>query len=499
MPKGLDELYKVTLERIQKQAGNDGALGMRVLSWITHARRPFSVDELRYGLAVECSDNGEDLEEFDEDNLLSPGSLVDVCAGLVIIDSNSRTVRLVHYTTQEYFDKAGIQLFRDAEVDMSRACLTCLSFSSSTELERCSEPVLSPFERRIMLKDISRTQPFLMYAIGFWFSHVKSGLLLQNPHLTFLRVVARFKKSDTILYASEIYRSLLVPNRRTSVFSDPHRFSETYPCEVASALGLEEFVTFCLDSGTGACPNLDSSLCYASCNDHLEIVKLLRQNGASINSTFNPRGSGDKTFSALEGACYVGCLSVAEFLIDNGANLSGGSPSFCPPLHAAARNSRARIIDLLLKQGVDVDARDFSGQTACHVAASRGKLVSMRCLLDAGCKLELLDDDGRTVLLCCSKSLFSPTGNVITSMNVIKLLVDKDADVTAKNKKGETLRNIIENELKYGCRYVPGYSRGDIKRLVKMLRQAEQKSSASATKNSQSNIPSSSGQSLTPA
>ena len=94
----LDELYREAL-RIQKQAGTDGELGMRILSWITHAKRPLSVDELRYGLAVEYSDVPEHVEEFDEDNLLSPGSLVDVCAGLVVIDSSSQVVRLVHYTT----------------------------------------------------------------------------------------------------------------------------------------------------------------------------------------------------------------------------------------------------------------------------------------------------------------------------------------------------------------------------------------------------------------
>ena len=490
MPKGLDELYKATLERIQKQAGNDGALGMRVLSWITHARRPFLVDELRYGLAVEYSDNGEDLEEFDEDNLLSPGSLVDVCAGLVIIDSNSRTVRLVHYTTQEYFEKAGIHLFGGAEVDMSRACLTYLSSNSSTVLENSYVDVSD--SKYLMLHETLGTQPFLEYATHFWFSHVKCGLLLENPDSTFLRVVTRFKRSDTIVFASEFYRSFFPTDDVFSPFENPNKLSETYPCEFASTLGLEEFVTVCLDSGTGACPNLGSSLCYASFNGHLEVVKLLRQNGAPINSTVNIRVSGGKTFSALEAVCYRGCLSVAEFLIENGANLYGGSSSFYPPIHAAADIDRTDIIGLLLKKGVNVDARDSSGQTACHVAASYHQLDAVRCLLDAGCNVELRDDDGRTVLLCCSTSTYR-------SIDAITLLVDRGADVTAKNKKGETLRNIVEDKSKDDNRWSAIYSLGDVERVIEMLRQAEQKSSASATKDSKSNEPSSSGQSIAPA
>lgn len=69
MPGGLDELYRQTLERIQKEAGDDGTLGMRILSWITHARRPLLVGELQHGLAVEYCDDGEGLQEFDEDDL----------------------------------------------------------------------------------------------------------------------------------------------------------------------------------------------------------------------------------------------------------------------------------------------------------------------------------------------------------------------------------------------------------------------------------------------
>ena len=58
-------------------------LGMSVLIWIAHTRRPFSVEELRQGLAVEY-DGEEPDNELDPANLLSPRSLVDVCAGLVV-------------------------------------------------------------------------------------------------------------------------------------------------------------------------------------------------------------------------------------------------------------------------------------------------------------------------------------------------------------------------------------------------------------------------------
>lgn len=189
MPGELDELYRQTLKRIRKQAGDDGVLGMRILSWLAHARRPLSVDELRHGLAVEFNNDDDDdnevmPEQLDEDNLLSPGSLVDVCAGLVIIDSTSQIIRLVHYTTQEFFDKSRLDIFKDADLDISRACLTYLSYNIF------SKPPIPQVAWKAL-----QSYPFLNYASRYWFLHAKSGLRAENPDPTLLKAVAGFETS----------------------------------------------------------------------------------------------------------------------------------------------------------------------------------------------------------------------------------------------------------------------------------------------------------------
>ena len=130
---------------------------------------------------------------------LSPGSLVDVCAGLVIIDSTSQMIRLVHYTTQEYLGNARLHFFKGAEVDMSRACLTYLSCSWDTKLKIVEEPFFDFPHNKGILHDAIQTHPFLDYASHHWFSHVKSGLLAENRDPVFSKVVARFKSSDRIL------------------------------------------------------------------------------------------------------------------------------------------------------------------------------------------------------------------------------------------------------------------------------------------------------------
>jgi Ankyrin repeats (many copies) len=53
--------------------------------------------------------------------------MVSSCAGLVTIESN--IIRLVHYTTQEYFQRPGLKIFKDVQRDtIAISCLTYLSY-----------------------------------------------------------------------------------------------------------------------------------------------------------------------------------------------------------------------------------------------------------------------------------------------------------------------------------------------------------------------------------
>src|SRR5213075_2590621 len=125
MPIELTDTYDKAMERIQQQPRAHVALALRVLSWISHARRPLLVEELRHGLAVEFGKPSLDVE-----NLCHARSMVTVCGGLVTIDSESNTIRLAHFTVQEYFRSLPSSFLDSAEVEVSRACLTYLLFEA---------------------------------------------------------------------------------------------------------------------------------------------------------------------------------------------------------------------------------------------------------------------------------------------------------------------------------------------------------------------------------
>jgi hypothetical protein len=103
LPKGseaYDQAYCEAMERIEGQVADSQELAKQVLSWITCAKRPLTTSELRHALAVEKGES-----ELDEENLPEIEDMVSVCAGLVTVDEKSEIIRLVHYTTQEYFER----------------------------------------------------------------------------------------------------------------------------------------------------------------------------------------------------------------------------------------------------------------------------------------------------------------------------------------------------------------------------------------------------------
>ena len=419
MPQKIDELYKLTLERIQQQAGDDGPLAMRILGWITHAKRPLSVNELQHGLAVEYDDdedNDLNARGIDADNILQPESLIDVCAGLVIIDSASQIIRLVHYTTQEYFSNQRLNFFAGVEADISRACLTYLSYDIDTE-----ETATILFQ----------SNPFLGYASGHWFLHVHSSLSATNPAPEFSKAVARFKCSDSCLRSV----SLLQWDSKYRMFSSLYFHYPNLECpdresalEVASYWGVEELVTILLEHSTGSYPGLDTSLFYASNSGVLSVVNLLLRYGAQVNvlfdvSKFQAR-DGLEADTALGTAFENGHLSVAKVLIKNGAKPYVGDK---PAMHAAALANEPVMVEFLLKEGVDVNARDPRKQTALHIAASyRVDLVKL--LLDAHCDPDIQDNDGSTALHYAAYN---------GSVGTVKLLLDT-CDPNLKNNGGET-------------------------------------------------------------
>ena len=154
---GLEDIYGATLERIKAQDEEKRKLAIAALTWIRHSERSLQVDELCHALAVEIG-----ATDFDPENVPSIGTLLDCCQGFITVDAEASTVRLIHYTVQEYLCSHP----RPFSKPHSILAETCLSYLNSQQVKHLTPHSLPP----------PQSIPFLKYSARYWGTHTNKDL-----------------------------------------------------------------------------------------------------------------------------------------------------------------------------------------------------------------------------------------------------------------------------------------------------------------------------------
>ncbi|KAI8628105.1 hypothetical protein F5Y19DRAFT_153729 [Xylariaceae sp. FL1651] len=122
LPKKVEDMYKDTLDRIDKMEDNKRKLALDTLAWIVSSRRPLGINELQHVLAVLPGDS-----RLDFDHIYQEDDIRDVCGGMVTVTNG--VVSLVHYTAQSYFNSIGSSRFPNFHSIIARTCVTYLSLT----------------------------------------------------------------------------------------------------------------------------------------------------------------------------------------------------------------------------------------------------------------------------------------------------------------------------------------------------------------------------------
>ncbi|KAF1961004.1 ankyrin [Byssothecium circinans] len=329
----LDDAYKDALQRIKSQLVGHYKLAKKVLSWITYARRPLTTAELCCALAVEPEE-----ADLDPENIPDVEDLLSVCAGLAVVDRESAVIRLVHYTTQEYFERIRDTWNPGAQLHIVSICLTYLSFDMF-KTGSCSSD--KEFEERL------EESKFLDYAAKHWGEHAVTveGKVYELA-CSFL--------SDMKL-VSTATQAFLVP---TYNYTD---YSQAYPkgstgLHLAARFGLsvtlEDMLPSQGEERAIALQKKDSysqTLLYlAAENGYCGTTELLLDKGADVNA------EGGRYGNALQAASEGGHEATVKLLLDKGAdgadvNAQGGH--YGNALQAASSGGHEAIVKLLIGKG----------------------------------------------------------------------------------------------------------------------------------------------------
>jgi ankyrin repeat protein len=188
---------------------------------------------------------------------------------------------------------------------------------------------------------------------------------------------------------------------KSLVQSDPKLVTSTspengmWPLAFAAANDRIQIAEFLLNQGANIeqTGEYGTALHDAADAGHLEMVKLLLAKGANVNSQANNWKRSPLDMAATSRDQSKECVEV---LLSHKANVKLTDSLGRTPLHRVNDQEVAR---LLLRAGIDINARDQNGSTWLHWAASSRVMYSLSMvefMLSNGANPKLKDNSGKT-------------------------------------------------------------------------------------------------------
>ena len=395
----LEDEYTAILSQIKGQSGSRSKLGMEVLTWVLHAERPLQVDELCHALGVE-----EGSIDMDARNIPAIETLLQCSLGLVTVKKSSPTsaptVRLVHFTLQEYLSN-NTNMLPNPHSMIAEVCLKYLNFSHV----RGFSPALP---------SAPPTAPFVEYASCHWGTHARRETTESVKTLA-LKLLDGYDKhiSSKMLLLSGVG----LWNPPLDREGTPRGFTGLHG---AAYVGCVEITVALLESGKWDLQATDfngnTAIAWAARRGHEGVVRVLLE-----QSDVNPDKADRWSQTPLSWAAENGHEGVVRMLLEReDVNPNTVDEHGRTPLSGAAVNGHEGVVGMLLElEDVNPDRADKSSRTPLSRAAQKGCEGVVRMLLER----EDVDpntadaEDGRTPL-----SFAAENGHV----GVVRMLLERE-------------------------------------------------------------------------
>ena len=177
----------------------------------------------------------------------------------------------------------------------------------------------------------------------------------------------------------------------------------------------------CVCALTWVSAAIDAPVADAAMRQDFDAVRTLLVGGSDANSA---HGDG---MTGLHWAAYHGDAKLVELLLGAGADLNANTRlGFHSPLHVASRAGHATVATVLLKAGANANARTSIGATPLHFAATAGNSDVITVLLDHSA-----DADAREPVWEQTPLMFAAAA---ARVDALAVLLDRGADPSLTGK-----------------------------------------------------------------
>ncbi|KAK5827879.1 hypothetical protein F5H01DRAFT_272383, partial [Linnemannia elongata] len=187
-------------------------------------------------------------------------------------------------------------------------------------------------------------------------------------------------------------------------------------------------------------------LIYSVMNGHSKCVEIFLASNVEIEAS----REGDPIPLSL--ACHYGHEDIAMMLIGRGADVLASNADGLEPLHITCREGHTRLAKTLTTRGARLDQEDkYMCWTPLFYAASEGHVECVKILLEAGCKVNVIDEHGKNPIYYaaseghsdCVELLVEAGGKAIASPQ--DTVMEASAAVTASSMLSSSTTSALDS------------------------------------------------------
>ena len=143
-------------------------------------------------------------------------------------------------------------------------------------------------------------------------------------------------------------------------------------------------------------------------------------------------------FTPLHLAASEGHAPMIEILIKFGAQVDARTNNFRTPLHIACLRGKLSVIQALVQHGTDIDAKDIDGNTPCHFCSEYGHRYCLKFLLTKNPYLFANNNDNKSAIdVAISNDILNVSLSIFFNhfLQEFQEFITQSKDMTPMSKK----------------------------------------------------------------